>query len=259
MKINTLGFIGGGRITRIFLQAFNNKSIEFNSVVVYDTNLNVLKTLSKQFPNIVTAESVIEPSMQDVIILAVHPPAMMETLNNIKDKVNEECVILSLAPKISIDKMREILPQKKIVRMIPNATSFINMGYNPLSFDSSFTNEDKEKFINTFNILGRTFVVEEYKLEGYAIISAMLPTYFWFQWEKMEDIAKKTLLTNEETKDALYNTLKYCNELFYRSGYDHQEVMDLIPVKPIGENENEINSLYESKLIGLYEKIRSIN
>ena len=258
MKTNTLGFIGGGRITRVFLQAFKNKSIEFDSVDVYDTNKEVLVKLKEQFPDIVTTESVTGPSEKDMVILAVHPPVMMETLNNIKDKVNAESIILSLAPKISIDKMSKILPSNKIVRMIPNATSIINMGYNPLSFHDSFTKEEKEKFINTFSILGHTFEVEEYKLEGYAITSAMLPTYFWFQWEKMEEIAEGTGLTNIEAEDTLYNTLKFANEIFYRSDYDHQEVIDLIPVKPIGENESEINSILGAKLIGLYDKIKSV-
>ncbi len=147
MKTNTLGFIGGGRIARIFLQAFKNKSTEFDSVVVYDTNADVLAKLKEQFPDIFITESVTRPSEQDIVILAVHPPVMMETLNNIKDKVNAESIILSLAPKISIGKMSEILSTNKFIRMIPNATSFINMGYNPLSFHDSLTKEEKKKLI----------------------------------------------------------------------------------------------------------------
>lgn len=57
MRTKSLGFIGGGRITRIFLQAFANKKVEFKSVVVYDTNTDVLVALKKQFPNIIVAET----------------------------------------------------------------------------------------------------------------------------------------------------------------------------------------------------------
>jgi len=257
MKTNTLGFIGGGRITRIFLQAFKNKSVKFDTIIVYDTNNDVLDNLKNQFSEIITTESVSEPSKQDIVILAVHPPVMMETLNHLKDVLGRKSMVLSLAPKIGIDKMTEILPTSKIVRMIPNATSFVNEGYNPVSFHDSFSSEGKEQFINIFNVLGHTFEVIEHKLEGYAIASAMLPTYFWFQWEKMEEIAEKTGLTTKEAKDTIYNTLKYANELFYQSGYSHDEIMDLIPVRPIGENEDEINTILNSKLMELYEKIKS--
>ena len=152
--------------------------------------------------------------------------------------------------------MNSVLQTDKIVRMIPNATSFINEGYNPVAFHGSFSEEAKNDFINTFNVLGKTFEVEESKLEGYAIVSAMLPTYFWFQWKKMVDIAIQTGLTKDEAIETIHFTLKYATQLFFAAGYSSEEVMDLIPVKPIGENEEEINFILETKLIRLFDKIK---
>jgi len=42
----------------------------------------------------------------------------------------------------------------------------------------------------------------------------------------------------------------------YKSGLSASEVIDLIPVKPIGENEAQIAEIYKTKLIGLFEKIK---
>ncbi len=257
MGAQSLSFIGGGRITRIFLQAFKNKSVKFDSLNVYDSNQEVLENLKKQFPEIITSKSANACAKQDLVVLAVHPPVMVETLKNIKDVINPNSSVLSLAPKISIDKISEILPTRKIIRMIPNATSIINKGYNPIHFHDSFTPEEKSEFIKSFSVLGQTFEVEEHKLEGYAIVSAMLPTYFWFQWIKMEEIAEKTGLTPTEAKEAVNSTIRYANDLFYHSSLTHDEIMDLIPIKPIGEHEAEINTIYEAKLLGLFEKIRS--
>ena len=39
---NSIGFIGGGRVTRILLQGFKNKKSSFGKVVVADTNPDVL-------------------------------------------------------------------------------------------------------------------------------------------------------------------------------------------------------------------------
>jgi pyrroline-5-carboxylate reductase len=36
-----------------------------------------------------------------------------------------------------------------------------------------------------------------------------------------------------------------------------EEVMDLIPVKPLGEEEQIIKAMYKSKLGPLYEKLKS--
>jgi len=42
----------------------------------------------------------------------------------------------------------------------------------------------------------------------------------------------------------------------FSSGFPKEEVMDLIPVKPISDHEKEIRSIYNSKLIPLFEKIK---
>ena len=125
MKTNSLGFIGGGRITKIFLRAFTNKKVEFNSVVVYDTNNETLAGLKTQFPFIKTG-SLEEAAGQPTVFIALHPPVIMETLEKISKIVAEDAVVISLAPKITIEKISSKLATKNIARMIPNSTYYIN-------------------------------------------------------------------------------------------------------------------------------------
>lgn len=256
MKTKTLGFIGGGRVTKIILQALMNKKVEFESILVYEPNDETAVGLKKSFPDITSSSTLQEAAGQDIVFLAVHPPVMMETLGNIKDTVTADTVIISLAPKIPVAKMEEILPAKRIVRMIPNATSYINKGYNPVTFNTAFTREEKTVMMKILKKAGKTMEVEEKMLEGYAIASAMLPTYFWFQWKKMEEIAVKMGFSEAEAKKVIGDTLKRSQKLYYNSELSPEEVIDLIPVKPIGEHEGEIEQILETKLLGLYEKIK---
>ena len=87
-------------------------------------------------------------------------------------------------------------------------------------------------------------------------MSAMLPTYFWFQWKELAEIGLETGLTEEETKNSINETIIASLNLMYKSGLTALEVMDLIPVKPIGEHEIQITEIYKTKLIGLFEKIK---
>jgi pyrroline-5-carboxylate reductase len=256
MKTQHLGFIGGGRVTKIILQAFKTKKVEFDSITVYEPNDETATGLKNSFPEITVAATPQEAAGQDIVFLAVHPPVMMETLGNIKEAVSAETVIISLSPKIPIAKMEEILPARRIVRMIPNATSYINKGYNPVTFNTAFTREEKRVMMKMLKKAGKTMEVEEKMLEGYAIVSAMLPTYFWFQWKKMEEIAVKTGFSEAEAKTVIGDTLKRSLKLYYKSELTPNEVIDLIPVKPIGEHEAEIEQILETKLLGLYEKIK---
>jgi pyrroline-5-carboxylate reductase len=253
---HTIGFIGGGRVTKILLQGFENKNVKFEKVVVTDTNQEVLANLKKQFPEIESAD-VKNAASQDIVFIALHPPMVMDTLELIKDEVKAEAKVISLAPKINLSKLSMKLGHvKDLARLIPNATSYINEGFNPVTFAESFNPSQKMVVLDLLKTLGTTFEVSEEKLESYAIISAMLPTYFWFQWRELAEIGGKIGLSDDESKKSIFETLIASLNLMYKSGLTAPEVIDLIPVKPIGEHELQIVEIYRNKLIGLFEKIK---
>lgn len=252
----SIGFIGGGRVTGILLQGFKNKKEKFGRIVVADTNPEILKALRMKFPEVESADT-LSAAAQDIVFISLHPPVVMDTLELINRSVKADSIIVSLAPKISLAKFALKLPGiKNIVRLIPNATSYINEGYNPICFSSGFDSVEKKEILVLLRQLGETFEVAEEKLESYAIMSAMLPTYFWFQWNELAAIGQKIGLTDKEAKDSINDTLIASLNLMYKSGLTPQEVIDLIPVKPIGEHESQIMEIYNNKLIGLFEKIK---
>ncbi|MDP3641819.1 MAG: NAD(P)-binding domain-containing protein [Bacteroidota bacterium] len=256
MKTKSLGFIGGGRITGIFLQAFVNKKAIFESISVFDPNQETLHALKQKFPFIQILSSASEAAKKDVVFLALHPPVIMETLVKIKSDVTEQTIFISLAPKITINKIAAVMPINQIIRLIPSATSVINHGYNPVSFSSGMSEIQKWYILEMLNLLGHTFETAEEKLEGYALLSAMLPTYFWFQWSELENIGTQFGLSDAECRESIYETLNAALNTMYRSGMCPNEVMNLIPVKPIAENEDQIKAIYQEKLTALFEKIK---
>lgn len=251
----SIGFIGGGRITRIVLQALKNQNHDLGKVYVYDINPEAYKVLTQIYPAIEIAD-LNAAATRDIVFIALHPPVIMETLGKIKDVIKKESIFISLAPKITIENMSATLGNKNIVRLIPNATSVINQGYNPICFAVDL--KEKQEILNLLSVLGRTFETDESKLEAYAISSAMMPTYFWFQWYELMEIAKQMGLSETESKETIEQTLLAAINVMFKSGLPKNEVLDLIPVKPIGEHEQQIKEIYQTKLIGLFNKIKPV-
>ncbi len=252
----TIGFIGGGRITRILLQAFANKKINLLKATVFDINTENVDKLKSRFPDIHQG-TLEEAASKEIVIIALHPPAIPDTLNLISEYLTSETILGSLAPKISSTKFSQLVPNvKKLVRMIPNATSIINEGYNPIWFSDGFPSHDKETILQMMDFLGTTLEVEENQLEAYAIISAMAPTYFWFQWKKLTDLGVKYGMSERFAREAVLQSMYGALETYFNTAMSPEEVMDLIPVKPIGEHEKEIEAIYEQKLTELYQKIK---
>ncbi len=258
MKRRSLGFIGAGRVTRIFLQAFINRKVSFKSISVIDPNNDVLTRIRKDFPGVdITADDLQKVVRNDVVFIALHPPVIMEMLEKVKPLLAETMILVSLAPKFTIEKISFKLDGfQNIARLIPNAPSVINKGYNPVCFSGGLSVTDKQLLTNIFEVLGKCIVVDEPKLEAYAIITAMLPTYFWFQFNELFEIGKKIGLSEEECRDGILETIKASVNTLFSSGLSTEEVTDLIPVKPISDHESEIKEIYRSRLLPLFEKIK---
>jgi pyrroline-5-carboxylate reductase len=201
---------------------------------VYDTNPFALETLKKQFPKIVSSSSnAKEATSAEIVFIALHPPAIMDALEMIKGNVSPETIVISLAPKITVEKIASKLGNIRIARLIPNATSYINHGYNSVCFSNTFSTVEKSVIMDLLNLLGKTFETTENKLEGYAIMSAMLPTYFWFQWKELLSLGTQMNLDDKECKESIQHTMEAALSTFFQSGLSPDEVIDLIPVKQL--------------------------
>jgi pyrroline-5-carboxylate reductase len=258
METQKISFIGGGRITRIFLTALKNIKASFQQISVMDSNPDVLKALSASFPEIKSESGLTEDILAaDYIFLAVHPPMITELLEKSKTSINPKAILISLAPKFTIEKMSLLLGGfNRIVRLLPLASSIISKGYNPVVFSRSIDGGTKKQLLDLFNVFGQTIEVAEPKIEAYALIVAMGPTYFWFQYYKLIDLAKGFGMDEKEANEAVRNMVNVSIDTMFSSGLDKASVLDLIPVKPISQHEAEILKIYDEKLIGLFQKIK---
>lgn len=257
MKTMSVGFIGGGRITRIFLQAFKNNQVATDKIVVYDTNPDALVLLSTKFPQVIITQEILEAATCQVVFLAIHPPVMMETLAKIKDGLGKYSLLVSLAPKITLDKIALALGgYTNIARMNPSASSLVNKGVNPVTFAPEVSDESKGQLMELVQSMGHTPEVVESKIEAYAVISAMGHTYFFFQLQKLKELAISFGMDEPEAQTTISNMLWGTTETLFKSGLTYEEVVDLVPVKPMGEVEESIKGFYEQYLTGIYTKIK---
>ena len=258
MTKKTLGFIGGGRITRIFLEGWKRGGVLPAKIVVSDCNAETLGKLKAKFPGIETASgNSAAAASQDIVLLAVHPPAMAEVVAGLKGMLKPNALVVSLAPKFTVAKLTELFGGfARLARVIPNAPSVVNFGFNPVTFGAALTAADKEEVTGLLAPLGDCPEVAEEKLEAYAVLSAMGPTYLWFQLQALRDVAAGFGLSDAEIVPALKHMVCGAARTLLESGLSPADVMDLIPVKPLAEMEPQVVEMYRTRLPGIYQKIK---
>lgn len=257
MVINSIGFIGGGRIVRIMLAAWQKAGMTFDRIVASDSDPTVRQRLTNEFPVVEAVADNVQPASCDIIFIALHPPAAKTALPEIKTSLNPKSVLVSLAPVLTASKLEILLGGfGRIVRMIPNAPSIIGKGYNPVWFSSTITSEEKQRLMGLFEPLGEMPEVSEENLEAYAVLSAMGPTYFWFQIYQLIELGQSFGLEREAATEAVSKMLCGAAGTVYKGNFTQEQVLDLIPVKPLSESESEIGKIYREKLTALYQKIK---
>lgn len=260
MKDQSLGFIGGGRITMILLAALEKQNLLPAQVVVSDMNAEVLTTLSQRFPTVrmVTSRNA-EAAGQDIVFLALHPPTAGEVLGSVKGTIRKDAIVVSLMPKLTTAQISGMLGGfSRIVRMIPNAPAIIGKGYNPIVYPAGLSIQEKDQIARIFSAFGTCPEVAENKLEAYAVITAMGPTYLWFQLYELGALARSFGMTETEAADAVRQMAEGALATMDDAGLAPENVMDLVPVKPLGTDEPAILAAYREKLPGLYAKLKAL-
>ena len=252
-----IGFVGGGRVVRIMLAGWRRAGRPLPRVVVSDSDPAVLSRLRAEFPFVAATGDNREAAKQGIVFLALHPPAVAGALAEIKGSLPADGVLVSLAPKWTAAKIGEALGGfDRLVRVIPNAPSVVNKGFNPMSVSTSLAASDRVRVLALLAPLGVCPEVPEDTLEAYAIVAAMGPTYLWYQLYQLIDLGCQFGLARESAAAAVAAMIDGANATMREAGLTPEGVLDLIPVKPLAPIEQTVRDAYSQTLTELYKKLK---
>lgn len=256
MNGQTIGFIGGGRVTRILAGGWKRAGLSLANVVVHDPNADAVAALARLHPEL-RAGDLREAAACSILFLAVHPPAMGAALGGLAGALSADTLVVSLAPKFTLAKLAEALGGHRLLaRVIPNAPSLLGAGYNPVTFADGLDPSVRSNLRTLLEPLGEAPEVAEAKLEAYALLTAMGPTYLWFQLQALRELAVAFGLDEAEVTPALKRMVCGSTRTLLESGLSAADVMDLVPVKPLAEDQPAIEAAYRNRLPALFAKIK---
>jgi len=195
-------------------------------------------------------------SQADTIFLAVHPPVFADVLTEIKDALTDKKFLISLAPKVNSQKIFQLLGFScPLARVIPNAPSAIGEGYNAYALAEQVNEEHTAMLSGMFEPLGQWKQVDEKKLEAYATITGMGPTYLWFLFQEIYNQAVKCGMEPKEAREATNAMIKGAADTLFASNLDLEKVLNLIPAYPFKQQEETIKNIYAEGMSGLFNKL----
>jgi pyrroline-5-carboxylate reductase len=135
----------------------------------------------------------------DLVILAVKPNMILETLKEIATSLKPNCLVVSVAAGITTKAMEEQLSgNSAVVRAMPNTPSVVGLGVTGISKGSNVSDQQLDLAVKLFSSVGKVLVVDEGKIDALSTISGSGPAYVFYFAEKLIAAAKSLGFSDQE-------------------------------------------------------------
>lgn len=257
MKIQTIGFIGSGRVAAFMLEGFAKAGTRA-SAVLSDADPAVSALRARARPACRDAGTdFAAAAAADLVFVALHPPAIAAAAPAVAPRLGRGSVVVSLAPKVGLSTLENLFGTPKVVRFLPNAPSAIGAGFNPIAFGDGVPSADRTATAELLTALGEVVEVREQLIEAFAVLCAMGPTYFWPLMDEMARLGAEFGLEPDAARNLVSRMVAGSADLYGERERGYAELMDMVPLKPMAEDEASLRGTFAARLGGMHRKLTS--
>ncbi len=186
--LKNIGFIGCGKMASAIIAGvkgsccakdYNLKGSEVNcEIAELAQNKLGIEVLTEN--RALTADS-------DVIFVATKPNYVRNVLEEIQEEITPEKLVVSIAAGVSTETISKIIPQGRVIRVMPNTPALVREGMFAITKGDGATEDDVEFVKNLLSSIGQVIQVEESQIDIVTAISGSGPAFFY---KVIEDIAR---------------------------------------------------------------------
>ena len=126
-----------------------------------------------------------------VLVLGVKPYMVPRVLAAIKQQVQPEALVVSIAAGQSLEAMRAVLGEgAPLVRVMPNTPALVGAGLFALCFDDPRLQEAPKAFVRQmFASLGQCLEIEESRMNAFTAVAGCGPAYVFYVMDAIAEAA----------------------------------------------------------------------
>lgn len=184
-----IGFIGIGNMGKAILKGLlHAKRIEAQQVIVSRRDAKALDDLKNNLGVHTTSDNTVVASKADILFLAVKPDMYASIMEEIKNFVKSDSIIVNMAAGKSMRDIENVLGETtKIVRIMPNTPVMVGEGMIAVSFNEHLSIEEKQEMEKLFRCLGSAEVVPESLMDAVIGVSGSSPAIMYMILEAFAD------------------------------------------------------------------------
>ena len=185
------GFIGCGNMGGAMIKGIlSSGMLKSEDIMASDRSAELLKKRAADH-GIKTSEDNKETArFADILVLSVKPQFYEAVIEDIKDAVRDDQIIVTIAPGKTLSWVTEKFGKDiKLIRMMPNTPAMVGEGMIGMCHNDKVSEEDVETVRNICKSFAKTEVIPENLMDVVTAVSGSSPAYVFMFIEAMADAA----------------------------------------------------------------------
>lgn len=242
-----LGIIGAGNMASAIIGGIiNNKVISANEIICSSPVEEERVRAEKSFGISSTADNKKVVADSEILLLAVKPQVVPVVVEEIKDIVKEDQLIISIVAGKSIDWYRQAFGKEiKLIRTMPNTPALVGEGMTGVSPNANVKDEDLQEALNILSSFGKAEVVPEKLMDSVVAVSGSSPAYVFIMIEAMADGAVKLGMPRAQAYKFAAQAVLGSAKMVLETGKHPAELKDMV-CSPAGTTIEAVQVLEEA-------------
>lgn len=243
-----LVFIGAGSMAEALISGIVEKKLVDgkNLWVTNHKNEKKLALLKRKYAIQYTYDLTILFDGADAVILAMKPKDAATAINNIKNYLPKNALIISVLAGVSISTIEALADQSlAVARAMPNTSAAVGKSATAVAVNQRVTEKQNNIISELFATVGMTTFVAEDQLDAVTGLSGSGPAYIYYLVEAMENSAAEIGLDRQMAKELIVQTLIGAAEMLKTSEKEPSQLRKEV-TSPGGTTEAGIRVLEEN-------------
>ena len=187
-----IGFIGCGNMASAMIKGIIESNwLDSKSIIVSNRSKEKLIKMQENYSIRIESENKKVAESADLLVLSIKPQIYVDVMNEIKDALKKDALILTIAPGFTLSELKKYLGDMKIIRSMPNTPAMVGEGMTAYVCNENCDQKDEELIQAFLNCFGKCAKVSEAQMDAVTAVSGSSPAYVYMFIEAMADAAVK--------------------------------------------------------------------
>jgi len=226
-----IGFIGLGNMATAMIGGMLGKGLAVPSDIIGSARTEATRErVQAQYRIAAVPDNRQTAREADILFLAVKPVFLAEVIEEIRDEVRPECLVVSIAAGRDLNWLKNTFarPELKIVRCMPNTPALVLEGCTGICAGEEVSPEELDRVVGLMESFGRASIVPERLMDAVVGVSGSAPAYVFLFIEAMADGAVAAGMPRKQAYEFAAQAVLGSAKMVLETGRHPGELKDMV-------------------------------